>query len=411
MNGDFKIRNGVGIAVLFGAVLGLSETASAAVRCQLRLGNGCNGPVVYEIQLCAAVTFVQGQCVQLCQGVAPICNVSDFDAWVSAYDQKGRNGFKGDLAQTSAPDNYDQTGQLNATSGNSYTVCMSQKMGIIGGYSNPIPASAPKPCPTVTVASATNCTGGTVFNGDPTNPKCITKDSYCAGGGSAGNYVTTMNAGFQMVAVQNQHFVVAPGQDPNLINSAATAGSYLAGLTAPTTTKATGLLGAQSFNSSNSTGRSAGASNSGGGVGGTPALTGGGSADKEAATANVGANPSAFASKDFGLEGAAYGKGSGGGAGSAGGAGGGAGGSGGASWFGGGGGAALAGSAGEELGFENGGANGASRGLASDGSLKVEDPANYFLMSDVGTSLFKRVTAQFRKKERSLVLNQTLDAR
>jgi hypothetical protein len=68
---------------------------------------------------------------------------------------------------------------------------------------------------------------------------------------------------------------------------------------------------------------------------------------------------------------------------------------------------ATPGEAGAEVGFAGkDGANGeASRGLASDSELlKIEDPADYFMKSDIDLSLFKRVTARFRKKEKDLIL-------
>jgi hypothetical protein len=199
-----------------------------------------------------------------------------------------------------------------------------------------------------------------------------------------------------MVAVQNQHFVNAPGEDPNLHNLAATAGTFLTGMVTPTPEGLSGDVHSKTAQSSSATSPSA-ASGSGAGTGSSASASTVAKGDQNAATAN----DSAFASKTFGMENSGYTKGSGGGAG-------GSGGSGGASWFGSGGGSGVtAGTTSGDVGFDGkGGEGGASRGLASDGTLNVEDPANYFLMSDVSVSLFKRVTAQFRKKERSLFITQ-----
>jgi hypothetical protein len=207
----------------------------------MRLGSGCNGPVVYEIQLCSRTSVNGAKCRSLCESLKPVCKIDDFDDWVKAYNtsgfmtsQLGRNGFKGDLAQPGNTENYDEDGQLLYTSGNAYTVCISSA-GPIGPYSSESPVSTTTPkCGTVKVASEQTCRGGTLFNGDPLDPKCVTRDSYCAGGGAIGNFMSTMNAGFQMVAVQNQHYVNAPEQDGNLVIGAVTAGTDLSGEVAPT---------------------------------------------------------------------------------------------------------------------------------------------------------------------------------
>lgn len=203
-----------------------------------------------------------------------------------------------------------------------------------------------------------------------------------------GNFASTMLAGNQMVAVQNEHFIVHASEDPNLHQSASVAGTTLGGQAAPSAAS-----GIAPFVSSNPSGRG---SKAGGAVtGSSGALGGGGSSANGLSGAGT---DSSLASKSFAMEGGTYGgSGSGGGAGAGNGAGAGSG----TSWFGAGS-AATAGTAGEGMEFGNGDA--ASRGLASTNAMNVEDPENYFLMSDVAVSLFKRVTAQCRKKERSLVL-------
>jgi hypothetical protein len=405
MKNEFDKNRGFEGFGLWAALVGVLMTSSTAhayaVKCKMHLGSGCGGPVVYEIQLCSKASVNGPKCQRLCEGLKPVCGVTQFDPWVAAYNSGGfasahlgKNGFKGDLAQPANTDTYDNSGQLTYTSGNAYTVCISTAP-LFFSFSSEHPVSATAPsCPVVVAASESNCSAGTRF--DPVTQKCATMNSYCAGDGAGGNYASTVNAGLTMIAVQNQHFVVAPTEDNGLQNHAATAGSVLPGLIAPIKAAQNGDLHAQNFQSSNS------------GVQGTSAMTGGlgggsagmgttGSTTDSAANAAKKGNDSDFASKDFAMEGSGYGKGGGGGNGGAGGSGG----AGGPSWFGGGAGAAVtAGESSGDLGFEKGG----SRGLASDGRLNIEDPENYFLMSDVGTSLFKRVTAQCRKKERSLVL-------
>ena len=390
------------VLMSFIVLSGVTSAEATATKCKMHLGAGCGGPVVYEVQLCARVSVNGEKCHRLCEELKPVCNVSDFDNWVKAYNSSGvlserlgKNGYKGDLAQATNTENYDEVGQLQYTSGNAYTVCISSALPI-GPYSSERPVSSTGPsCATSKIPSEANCKGGTVFNGDPTNPKCVTKDSYCSGGGAAGNYAVTMSAGFQMVDIQNQHFIVAPQNDSNLQNSADIAGTNATGFISPITGRAS--LNAATIGSSNPTGRSSSGAATAGSAG-SAATASAPSSDSLKNSVET-ANPSAFASKDFAMEGAAYK------AGAAGIAGAGNSTTNGASWFGAGsssGAAAVAGTAGEGLGFE--GVSAAARGLAADGSLNVEDPENYFLRSDVEVSLFKRVTAQFRRKERSLVL-------
>lgn len=388
------------LAATFLALFLSSGSSNAAVKCQLHLGAGCNGPVAYEMQLCAEVTFNQAYCRKLCKETKPLCNVTHFDKWVSAYADKGRHGIHGPLAETAASDNYDQTGQLVATAGNTYTVCYKEKV-LTSSLANNIANTSYSDsrevtrvaCPGAIVAGPDTCTNGTVFNNDPIHPKCITKDSYCSGGGSSGNFISTVTAGFQMVDVQNQHFVSHAGEDSNLQQSAAIAGSVLPGLITPVSPSSNGDLTAAPFTSSNPKSQGGSGAIGGGSLGASTSGSGSGTGLSGAGS------DSSFASKNFAMEGASFG-----GSGSAGGVGGGANGagsgSGGTSWFGSGS-AAVAGGASGDLEF---GKNPAERGLASEGHLSIEDPENYFLLSDVDVSLFKRVTSQCRKKERSLVL-------
>lgn len=384
---------GVGFHLALIAGLFAAIDAGAAVMCRLHLGAGCNGPTVYEIQLCAVVTFNQSRCERLCQNVKPLCNMTDFDKWVSAYHEKGRHGFRGELAETSASDHYDDAGQLVATAGNVYTVCASGKTDPLAGWSPEFPLTMPPAaCPTVVLPSAANCRAGTVFNNDPINPRCVTGNSYCDGAGSSGNFVNTVSGGFTVVAVQNQHFVGAPTPDSNVTQSAVTGGSILPGLTDPVTSPVAGSPAAGSFTSMNSARRGGPAASIAKGAGGSAATPGSNSASSLAATEAGGPH---LASKTGALIAEENG-------GSVGGAGEKASGvESGLSWFSAGA-TATAGGAAGELGIDPAGAVG--RGLASDGTLRIDDPANYFMLSDVEVSLFKRITAQCRKRERSLVL-------
>lgn len=398
-------------ALVIAAGVFSAGNSAAAVRCKIHKGVGCNGPIVYEIQLCSEWTIHQGKCVDLCAGLKPVCNVTDFDGWVSAYytggfgsDDYGKHGFKFELADPAVSENYDENGQLAATSGSAYTVCMSTRVyDLVTGiptplfdWSDEIPFHRTTPtCPLVKVASAETCKGGTTFNNDPTNPRCVTKDSTCGGGGSIGNFSGTVNTGFTLVAAQNQHFGELPSVDQNLNLDSVVADTSPAGLVKDTKTGGLDvkeLLGRfKPASDGKGSSVSGNASSSGSSLGSGPttsAVGSGAGVNAEQAYASAGSN-----SKD------AYGSAGGGHGASAGGA----------SWFGGSAGAAsgaaVAGGASGEVAF---GKDGVGRGPASTGgTLNIEDPANYFMMSDIGVSLFKRVTAQCRRKEKELVLPTT----
>jgi hypothetical protein len=393
------------IVFAFGLLLVSVNASAYAVKCRVHSGgNGCNGPVVYEIQLCSKASINGGKCSSLCQEMRPICNVSDFDAWITAYNsggflsgQLGKNGYKGDLSQAVNTESFDQNGQLAYTSSGNFSVCISTAPLLFGFSAEQPTTFGTASCPKAINPSPGNCAAGTIFNNDPVHPQCVTQDASSSANGATGSYAGTMSAGFQMVAVENQHFVVTPNEGSNLGSNAATAGTVLPGLTAPTLPSTTAATSGGSTGSTFHSAGSGGATASTGlgiGAGGTTIA----SADPGAAKAGAG-NTSDFASKDFAMDAASAGTTAGVGASLAGS--GSATGSGGASWFGAGA-AATAGAASGDVGFDS--KDAAARGLASDGRLQVEDPANYFMLSDVETSLFKRVTAQCRKKERSLVL-------
>jgi hypothetical protein len=371
--------------------------AYGATKCSIHFGAGCGGPIVYEIQLCNGVSFNIKECNRLCRNLRPICSVvpstpdRSFDPWVQADAKKGKKGLKGTLADNA--DDYDSNGVLAYTSEKPYTVCLqyNDEKRLKFKYTDPTPVAPTENCP---LSEAANCTSGTVYN--PTSGTCEIQDAACGSSGG-GTFNALMANGQYLVDVQNEHFVQAPGEDPNLQNQAATAGTGLPGLTAPTRSAASpGGMDALAFDPADSAVSAGAASPAGSGSG-----LGSGSLSTAASTGESaglnGAKPSStFASMDFATAaGGEYGKGSlpGGQMG---------GGGSGPSWFGAGA-AATAGAAGADIGFGKG--EGASRGLASEGRLQVEDPVNYFLMSDIDVSLFKRITAQCRKKERSLVLS------
>jgi hypothetical protein len=201
--------------------------------------------------------------------------------------------------------------------------------------------------------------------------------------------MSTMNAGFQMVAVQNQHYVNAPEQDGNLVIGAVTAGTDLSGEVAPTRfsnpVRPDGQAG--SFSTSNPNDQAKGISTASASLG----ALGSEGVNKNPESTTKKSNTQ-FASEKFGMDSGSartVGTASTGG---------------GPSWFDG---SKVTGEQGATPGSGSGGAEfegGQNRRIASTDTLAVNDPENYFLMSDVGVSLFKRVSAQCRKKERSLVL-------
>jgi hypothetical protein len=234
------------------------------------------------------------------------------------------------------------------------------------------------------VASADNCDAGTVFL--PETGMCGIQDPSCGGGNAT--FAGIMSQGQMMINVQNEHYVDRVQVDPNRIALAIT-GTELPGLVDPTKTSAGSPTNAAPFKSSIPSSRGSVSGS------GTP-LSGSGSAAALASTASDDAKIKADASLKVASigSGETYKSGSGsaglhssdrsadsldGGA------------------------AATAGSASEGAAFGEAGKSG-SGAMTADGQLIVEDPANYFMMSDMDVSLFKRVTLQCRKKERSLVL-------
>jgi hypothetical protein len=388
--------------------------AEAAVKCQIREGSGCNGPVIYEMQMCAEITANQHACVRRCEDLKPICNVEDFDRWVHNYSLWGRNGIGGNLLNNSEA--IDEDGNLVFTSGQTYTVCKREKYAtpgfipvwIFSSYNGPNAVSQPKVCPRTKVASADSCANGTVFN--PVTALCEIQDPSC-GSGSSGLMADLIKQGQMFVATQNDHFSTNSKIDPNQFAVTANPNGSL-GLQQPTGAggtanefAATGGAGSAANRRTRTSGRdtAAGSGSGSGNMGSSGIGAGGGTS---------GAKDGLSSPEQSMLASTYLGQGEGGGSlgGAGAGANGGRGGSGGSSdsslsWFGSKG--ATPGEAGAEVAFSGkDGANGdASRGPASDSDLlKIEDPADYFLKSDIDLSLFKRVTARFRKKEKDLVL-------
>lgn len=361
-------------------------SAFASIDCEIHEGSGCGGPMVYKVQLCADITIENAYCKSLCEQQKPICAVGDFDPWVSADHLKGKRGLKGPLADNA--DDYDETGLLKFTSEKSYTVCMKNKF-FFGARLSDFRPKNQRTCPRAKIASADTCAAGTVFH--PETGTCEIQDPSCGGGNST--YTGIMNQGQMLVNVQNEHYIDRGQVDPNLVIGAATAATF-PGLVDPTKINDGSASGgnlsgqttplAKSFRPSNSSSQGG---QSGSNLSALPVTA--------AADAIVAAiKPSDSKSGSFGgsASGDSYRGGSDTGTG-------GGGNSGlGSSSFGGEA-AATAGGASGEAKFAGG-----TRGLTADGRLIVEDPDNYFMRSDIDLSLFKRVTVQCRKKERSLVL-------
>ena len=363
-------------------LIGAVRSAEASVYCGVAEGANCEN-IVYYMKLCADITFRQGYCNRLCNRQEPICGAEDFKPWVDAYQDIGRRGIRGVLK--SHANEFDGEGNLLFTSGRVMTAC---KRTLFGWR----PVSAPKVCPVANRAGPGNCGAGTVF--DTASNTCIVSNSDGSSGGADHNQL--INQSNLLVSAQNQHFGLNPEVDPNLTAGASTGdNTTLPGLIDPNASLGSGLLNSVAgvFHSSNPTGGASGASTNNFGSSGSAALP------SNPETTSLGgksssAQGSTLASTTFGT---------GEGMGSAGGSGGGANisGAGAGSWFTG---KPSVGGAGGEQEFAQVG-SGASRGLASANGA-VEDPSNYFMMSDIGTSLFKRATAQFRKKEKDFVLNK-----
>ncbi|MBC7386477.1 MAG: hypothetical protein H7301_10010 [Cryobacterium sp.] len=376
------------------ALTGLSDalfisnaSAGHATECAIFVGSSCDVQI-YSMRLCNKVTFNTDLCEQLCKDRKPICNAEDFAPWIDAFQKKGKNGIDGPLVNQG--DDFDSKGVLTYTSEKTLSVCR-RDVAVLGnsGWKK----VSEQTCPKSEVASSESCDGGTVFN--PDSRQC---ESVSASGGTSGSdYSNLIKHSQMMTAMQNQHFGNNPEIDPNAVLSAATT-TQMPGLTAlssgGTGTNVTSDLGhasSPSKGSSNSRSSPNGSSSgsSGAGIGVLPSHSVGMNS-----AANSGVNETSFASADFG---AGKGFGASGSAAGTGGVGAGSG----TSWFGSGSGSSpqADGAASGEVSFAGG------RGLASsEEPLQIEDPANYFMLSDIEVSLFKRVTAAVRKKEKSLVM-------
>lgn len=361
------------LLILLAALPTISE---ASVMCGVFEGSRCDKPLYY-MKLCADITFRQKYCERLCARQEPICSVEDFSPWVQAYEDIGRRGIRGELQNYA--NEFDDAGTLLYLSQKTVTVCTRSLFGWV-------PFKPPKVCPKAGAATNSTCTAGTVLS--PTSGTCVVQDS--SGGSGTQDFQSMMNQSGMLVATQNQHFGHNPSTDIDATASAVTANDT-PGLTDQTNVPSSAgnilsSLPAAPFKSSNSKGGSKGFESSGASVpsGSDVASTG--------SVKNKGNSDQVYASADTAAKDSYRAGGGGGAAGSAGS---------GTSWFGSGaaGASVTAGSSSGEVGF-----NGkASRGLASSSDvLNVEDPANYFMMSDIDVSLFKRVTAQCRRKEKEL---------
>ncbi len=372
------------IFIIFTSLGSIAPEAGASVYCGVFQGANCEVPLYY-MKFCADITLRQGYCNDLCAQQKPVCNVEDFSPWVKAYQDIGRRGIQGELLNHT--DEFDEDGQLVYLSEKAVTVCHRTPRGDW----TPWRGRPQTICPKAKQASADACEGGTVF--DSTSGLCVTEDA--TGDSGTSDFQNLMKQSSMLVSTQNQHFGLIPATDRNLNFSAITADKSLAGLVSDT--KAGGLkgeLGALSAEggASNSPGKKVPSSDS-------KASSGGGAnslastASTTAVTDKGGVNPDQVfdsvkrAAKD------AYASLGGGNANGASGSG---------SWFSGNSGSATAGSASGVVDFEK--KSDQDSVLAARKTLNIEDPENYFLMTDIEISLFKRVTAQCRKKEKELVL-------
>lgn len=400
MNANIKVGFAV---ILLGSVFGLSSNAEAGVECTLRLGNDCSGTVIFKLEMCKNAwdqnAIAISKCEKLCRRSKPVCNVEDFDGWVKADHERGnKDGLTGELASNA--DSFDDEGVLLYSSEKTFTVCGRSRsinpLGFMGTWSKWLPANSPVVCPKAKGASPDTCVGGTVF--DATKKQCVIQDPSCGGGGSS-DVSAMINQSIMLTTTQNNHFGLESEMSTKAPQYASTGGTQMPGLTAPT------RLNSNSENASGSNGKSSKtASNSsvssGSSAGpGMLSSTGGAletSDGSNAKNTNGAENNAVLASSLLGTQdgtGSAGGSGHGGASGS----------STGTSWFSGGSVTPSSDSANGTLSFQGTADGDTSRGLAANGNLSIEDPANYFMMSDIDVSLFKRVTAQCRKKEKSLV--------
>ncbi len=378
------------ISLLFGVLLSFGAgNANASVMCGVFQGTSCNIPLYY-MKFCRDITFNQPTCERLCQAQQPICKAQDFEPWVAAYSYKGIRGIRGDLQNHASE--FDIDGNLIYMSEKQVRVCKKTPFGWM-----PLPGHPVKTCAKAKPADPSTCGAGTVF--DATRKMCVVQDS--SGGSGTVDFQTLSGHSTMLIATQNQHFGIVPSTSTDLNFNSVTADTTPAGLVQDTNNVTAGLdpgaiIGAFKPSSSNGGSKSSSGSSSGSSGGGAGFSANSGSGSSVGAASAV-TGDAVFASNTFGSN-SGYGAGGAANGGSAGGAG--AGGSGGASWFGNSGAATAGGASGEE----SFGKDGANRSPASGGTLDIEDPANYFMMSDIAVSLFKRVTAQCRRKEKEFLL-------
>jgi hypothetical protein len=369
----------------------------AMVICGVYQGANCEIPL-YEFGMCEYDSRNPQTCIKACQDEKPVCAVQDFALAVRHQNAWGRIPAHGELVNHA--EDFDENGNLLFVAEKTLSVCFTHASEKNRRYL----VGQARTCPKAKVASEESCKGGTHFN--PDTQRCEIRDPSCGAGGSAyATGVIRQTQGF--LAVQNSHFSEGViGKDTKM---AATAGDVAPeGFIQMTRAPMVDLSGAE--DAMNALAKSTGKFVSGGA--GSAAATasasgsaGAGVASEDGATSGdlvYGKKPlgGARGTTEAGLYGSDTYVGTGGGG--VGAAGGGSSGSGGG-WFGSSLGAGSTPGEGATASAEFGSSEG-NRVPAAAGA--VDDPADYFMRSDISISLFKRVTSQFRKKERDLVLSQ-----
>lgn len=354
----------------------LPIASEASVMCGVFEGSDCSAPLYY-MKLCADITLRQAYCDRLCGQQEPICNVEDFAPWVEAYEDIGRKGIRGDLQNYA--NEFDDAGTILYLSEKKVTACKKTGSGSWAPFKT-------KTCPKAGVASDSTCLAGTLL--DRATNTCIVHVS--AGGSGTLDYHNLLNQSGLLVATQNQHFGDNPSTDTKA-NLAAVTSENIPGLVRETkeypgssqspsdaVTGSFRTAGRKSgVASTNFSETSMGQGGQGISAGTTAVATDGKTPDQAYALADTGSKESyskvgGSAAKEESIGGVSETS----------------------SWFGHSG-AATAGGASGEAAY-------AGKITRSSDVLDIEDPINYFMMSDIGMSLFKRVTAQCRRKEQEL---------
>ncbi len=361
-------------ALIFFSIVG----ASADEQCRLVIGQTCSGEEVFVMNFNRGTNSTNRA---RCESLPTICKLNQFQPWIDSFkvSRESRHGIGGRLDNSDA---VDDQGRMLMVADKFVTKCFKVRRNG-GAWEHKGTVRCEK--------SDTVCSGGLVWNPSSSVCEAHAPSGETDGGDASGAF----SLGYQMLQQQQNHFAGGNEIDPNLQQLHAVGGTAMEGMIDPNTLSRNAANGNPNLRLPPTRSRAfTGSPNT---DFGSPAMATTAESDTEPSTNAATANGPQLASATPGEE---IGKANGYAAGSGTGAASGGNSNRGPSWFG----SADSATAGVSSGEAEFSGSGASRDLASSGMLSIEDPADYFLRSDMDVSLFKRVTAQCRKKEKDWVL-------